>query len=115
MADKKLFEGLKAAAKKGVANIDTEALKDKALKASSTIAEKAGDLKDLAVETKADVQEKLTEMDRMLEEATTEYNDSYTLMNDAGIQLFVERMLCQQPYLFHLQQGLRRQAMQASH
>ena len=31
------------------------------------------------------------ELDRMLQESVTEYNDAYTIMNDKGVQLFVER------------------------
>ena len=40
---------------------------------------------------KEDIAEKLTELDRMLESSITEYNDAYTLMNDKGVRLFVER------------------------
>ena len=40
---------------------------------------------------KDDITDKLTELDRMLETSITEYNDAYTLMNDKGVQLFIER------------------------
>ncbi len=43
------------------------------------------------MEKKDDIQEKLTELDRMLESSVTEYNDAFTLMNDKGMQLFIER------------------------
>ena len=68
-------------------SIDTSGLKEKA----SAVAEKAGEIKDSAIATKDDIQAKLTELDRMLSSSITEYNDAYTLMNDRGIQLFVER------------------------
>ena len=68
-------------------NIDTTAIKEKA----SAVAEKAEEIKDSAMATKDDITAKLTELDRMLESSITEYNDAYTLMNDKGIKLFVER------------------------
>ena len=68
-------------------SIDTSGLKEKA----SAVAEKAGEIKDSAIATKDDIQAKLTELDRMLSSSITEYNDAYTLMNDKGIKLFVER------------------------
>ncbi len=43
------------------------------------------------MQVKDDISDKLTELDRMLEEEITNYNDAYTLMNDKGIRLFVER------------------------
>ena len=55
------------------------------------ISEKAVEVKDMAMDTKEDITNKLTELDRMLESAITEYNDAYTLMNDKGMQLYVER------------------------
>lgn len=93
MADSKknLFGGIASFAKKSVENIDVEAIKGKAAQAGGTISEKAGELKDQAMATKEDITNKLTELDRMLEQAITEYNDAYTLMNDKGIKLYVER------------------------
>lgn len=88
---KKPLSDLKAAAQKGLSNIDVDALKDKAAVATSTLAEKAGELKDAAVDVKDDIAAKLTELDRMLQESVTEYNDAYTIMNDKGIQLYIER------------------------
>lgn len=78
-------------AKNGISNIDMGAIKDSAAKAGSALSEKASDIKDKAVETKDDITTKLTELDRMLEQSITDYNDAYTLMNDKGVRLFVER------------------------
>ena len=93
MADKGKIsiKNLKDAAYKGMASIDVEALKDKAAAASDTIKEKAEALKESAVSTKEEIAEKLTELDRMLQASITEYNDAYTIMNDKGVQLYVER------------------------
>lgn len=85
------FAGLKAAAQKGLASIDVEAIKDKAAEATGTLLTKAEEVKDAAVAVKDDIADKLTELDRMLQESVTEYNDAYTIMNDKGVQLFVER------------------------
>ena len=52
---------------------------------------KASDAKDKVVDVKDDIADKLTKLDRMLEDSVTEYNDAYTLMNDKGVKLFVER------------------------
>ena len=60
-------------------------------KAGDVAKEKAAEYKDKAVQTKNDINDKLTELDRMLEEEITNYNDAYTLMNDKGVKLFVER------------------------
>lgn len=57
--------------------------------------EKAGELKDAAVAAKDDIEDKLTELDRMLQESVTENNDAYTVMNDKGVQLYIER--CRSP------------------
>ena len=93
MAEKEKISlaGLKAAAQKGLASIDMEAMKSKASEATGTLLTKAEEMKDAAVAVKDDISEKLTELDRMLQESVTEYNDAYTLMNDKGVQLFVER------------------------
>ena len=66
-------------------------VKEAAGKAGGAIKEEASDLKDKAIQTKDEIEEKVTELDRMLEASITEYNDAYTLMNDKGVQLFVER------------------------
>ena len=90
-APKKTLSDLKAAAQKGLSTIDVNAIKDKAAVATSTLAEKAGELKDAAVDVKDDIAAKLTELDRMLQESVTEYNDAYTIMNDKGVRLYIER------------------------
>lgn len=85
------LRSFKEMVKKGAASIDVEAAKEKALKASEIIGGKAVEIKDSAMAMKDDITEKLNELDRMLEGAITEYNDAYTLMNDKGVQLFLER------------------------
>ena len=85
------LKSLKSVVSKGAASVDVAALKEKAQKASETISDKAQEIKDSALELKGDIAEKLTELDRMLESSITEYNDVYTLMNDKGVQLFLER------------------------
>lgn len=89
--DKNPFGGLRLAAQKGLASIDVEALKEKAAEATGALKEKAVEVKDAAIATKDEIAEKLTELDRMLQSVVTEYNDAYTIMNDKGVQLFVER------------------------
>lgn len=89
--EKNPFGGLKVAAQKGLASIDVEALKEKAAEATGALKEKAVEVKDAAIATKDEITEKLTELDRMLQGVVTEYNDAYTIMNDKGVQLFVER------------------------
>lgn len=88
---KKTIGIMKAAAQKGLGTIDIESVRDKANAATDNLLSKAEELKDAAVSTKEDITDKLTELDRMLEDCVTEYNDAYTLMNDKGIQLYVER------------------------
>ena len=90
-APKKTFSNLKATAQKGLSTIDVEAIKNKATEATSTLVEKASELKDAAFDVKDDIAAKLTELDRMLQVSITEYNDAYTLMNDKGVQLYIER------------------------
>lgn len=88
---KKTFSNLKATAQKGLSSIDVDAIKNKATEATSTLVEKAGALKDTALDVKDDIAAKLTELDRMLQASITEYNNAYTLMNDKGVQLYIER------------------------
>lgn len=85
------FESLKTAAKDKASGINTDKLKERAVKAGEVLSEKAGEIKESAVAAKEDITEKLTELDRMLQQSITEYNDVYTLMNDKGIKLYVER------------------------
>ncbi len=91
MSSKTQFDKLKDLAKAGIESIDTDSLKEMAGKAGAAIKDNASDLKDKAIQTKDEISDKLTELDRMLEEAINEYNDTYTLMNDKGVRLFVER------------------------
>lgn len=77
--------------KDGNAKINMQDLKNKAAKAGGIMMEKANDVKDSVIDKKDEIKDKLTELDRMLESSITEYNDAYTLMNDKGIKLFVER------------------------
>lgn len=93
MADKQKlgFQGLREWAKKGVESVDLDSMKEKAQKAGEAINNKAGEVKNSAMALKDDITEKLTELDRMLESSINEYNDAYTLMNDKGVQLFIER------------------------
>ena len=88
---KKGIQAIKSVVSKGAASVDMDVLKEKAMKASETIGDKAQEIKESALGLKDDIAEKLTELDRMLESSITEYNDVYTLMNDKGIQLFMER------------------------
>ena len=67
--------------------VDKNRLKEKA----EVLTEKAAEVKDSALAAKDDLEKKLTELDRMLEATVTEYNDAYTLMNDKGVQLFMQR------------------------
>ena len=83
----KTVDSLKAAAKEKAAQINVDLLKDTA----EALGEKAGVVRDSALATKEEIANKLTELDRMLEQSITEYNDAYTLMNDKGIKLYVER------------------------
>ena len=102
MSDKSAVSKVVSKAKTSIESIDTEAIKENAGKAGdalkkgagkagAVIKENAAALKDKAIQTKDDINEKLTELDRMLESSITEYNDAYTLMNDKGVRLFVER------------------------
>lgn len=89
--EKATFSGLIQGAKKGLSSLDMETLKGKAADATGAIKEKAVEVKEAAVAAKDEIADKLTELDRMLEGVVTEYNDAFTIMNDKGIQLFVER------------------------
>lgn len=72
-------------------NIDVNKLREKVSQAGDAISDRAADIRENALSTKEAITEKLTELDRILEDSITEYNDTYTLMNDKGIRLFVER------------------------
>lgn len=85
------LQDIKDKAQQAVSNIDVDAIKAQATKTGEMLGEKAVELKDAAVATKDNIEDKLTELDRMLEQSITDYNDAYTLMNDKGVRLFVER------------------------
>ncbi len=68
-----------------------EKVKEKAIEAGKAIGDKALFIKDTAVALKEDISDKITELDRMLEFSVTQYNDAFTMMNDRGLQLFIER------------------------
>ena len=91
MSEKINLRALKNKAMKNAPSIDVDAIKEKAVKAGDMIGDRAMGIKDSAVSVKEDISEKITELDRMLESSITEYNDAYTLMNDKGVQLFIER------------------------
>ena len=91
MAEKVKAGGLKAIAQKGLGTIDKNEIKAKAKAATDSLTDKAIEAKDAAVAVKDDITDKFTELDRMLKDSITEYNDAYTLMNDKGVQLYVER------------------------
>lgn len=91
MSEKINLRALKNKAMKNAPSIDMDAIKEKAVKAGDMIGDRAMGIKDSAVSVKEDITEKITELDRMLESSITEYNDAYTLMNDKGVQLFIER------------------------
>lgn len=91
MAKTNIIKGLAESVKEKAEGIDAKTLKEKAAAAGSFVAEKAGEAKDKAMDVKEDITEKLTELDRLLEFSITEYNDTFTLMNDKGLQLYIER------------------------
>ena len=93
MAEKEKFKigNIKTMVQKGISSIDTEDIKAKAKLATDSIVDKAVEVKEAAVSAKEDITDKLTELDRMLKECINEYNNAYTLMNDKGVQLYIER------------------------
>ena len=93
MADKPKmnFGAIKDMVASKTAAVDAGTLKEKAKRAGEIVGDKAQEIKSSAMGMKDDITDKLTELDRMLESSITQYNDAYTLMNDKGIQLFVER------------------------
>ena len=93
MSDKKKIsiKSLKEFAAQKAPSVDLQALKENAAKAGDAMNERASEIKNSAMTIREDVANKLNELDRMLEESITEYNDAYTLMNDKGLQLFNER------------------------
>lgn len=88
---KSAAENIKIIDKDGDTILDMGSVASKTAQAGEYLAEKAGKVKDLAIETKEDLEAKLNELDNMLQESITNYNDAYTQMNDKGIKLYVER------------------------
>lgn len=88
---KKTIRQIKKTARGTVAKIGDSEIMDRVTDAGEFFADKAGDLKDAALDVKEDISEKITELDRMLEQSVTDYNDAYTLMNDKGTRLYIER------------------------
>lgn len=96
-----LFKGLskedpeKAKTETSISSVDfakaSEMLRENAGKMGAAIKDAAGQVSENAQKTRDEITEKMTELDRMLEQEITTYNDAYTLMNDKGVQLFVER------------------------
>lgn len=66
-------------------------IKGKAAQAGDALLDKAADVKESAMSIRDDIDDKIHELDNMLNEAVTQYNDVYTAMNDKGVRLFVER------------------------
>lgn len=91
LEDKKTFDRIMETAQKGISNIDTETIKSKAADATDRFKIKASEARDAVADVKDDIADKLSALDNMLKDSITEYNDAYTLMNDKGIKLFVER------------------------
>lgn len=85
------FNNLLNNVKKGIEQIDVDSLKNSASKVADAVIDKAAVAKDKAIALKDDINDKLTELDRMLEESVTNYNDAYTSMSDKGLQLYIER------------------------
>ena len=79
------------AAQRIASKIGDSEIMERVTDAGEFLADKAGDLKDAALDVKEDIDEKLTELDRMMEQSVTDYNDAYTLMNDKGTRLYIER------------------------
>ena len=67
------------------------AIIDKLQDVGDFMANKATDAKEKAGDVKDDIDDKIHELDNMLKDVVNEYNDAFTLMNDKGVQLFIER------------------------
>lgn len=93
MAKKKTEQNNKLAAiiPKGIDLDKLDGVKDRLGQVGDFIADKADDAKEKAVDIKEDIDDKIHELDEMLRDVVNEYNDAYTLMNDKGVRLFIER------------------------
>lgn len=68
-----------------------EFISEKAGDVGEFVSDRADDVKEKTSSVIDDIDEKINELDNMLAEVINEYNDSYTLMNDKGLRLFIER------------------------
>ena len=84
-------ENIRIVDKDGDTILDMGAVASKTAQAGEYIAQKAEQVKDFAMDTKEDLEAKLKELDNMLQESITNYNDAFTQMNDKGLKLYVER------------------------
>lgn len=86
-------DNIKSTALGAIKNINKsgEKVREQASETAKSISQKAGEMKADAIKAKKDVEDKITKLDRELADATTQYNDAYTQMNDKGIRLYVER------------------------
>lgn len=85
------LDGIMSLAAGAANNIDVDAIAAQVNAAGEAIGATAANVKDAAISTKDDITAKITELDRMLEQAITEYNDAYTLMSDKGLRLYIAR------------------------
>lgn len=85
------FKQIRKTVRRTASKVGDSEIMDRVTDAGEFLADKAGDLKDTALDVKDDINDKLTELDRMLEQSVTDYNDAYTLMNDKGTRLYIER------------------------
>lgn len=77
---KKIAGNAKDLAKKGIDNIDVEAIKYR-----------AADVKGAVEDKKEELEFKLKELDIQLEQSINEYNEEYSKMNDEGLNLYIQR------------------------
>lgn len=85
------LDSIMSLAAQAVNSVDVDAIAAQANAAGEAIGARAADIRDAAISTKDDIAAKITELDRILEQAITEYNDAYTLMNDKGLCLYIAR------------------------
>lgn len=67
-------------------------LKEKMVQFGDAIANTASDVSDAAKRKKKEIEDKLSELDNQVKQASEEYNDAYTQMNDKGVRLLTERL-----------------------
>ncbi|MCQ2566566.1 MAG: hypothetical protein MJ194_07000 [Clostridia bacterium] len=84
--------GQKAAALGETASIVAGEAKEKAKTTGQYVGERAAHIKDTAMILKEEAELKRTALDRELESAITNYNEAYTIFNDNGFNLYMQRM-----------------------